>query len=217
MRGVLLSVLVVLALGPSAHAQPATTPEAQKSASYIRARPDQMQSVYPREVVTRAFSNEFTGMRRDKVMGTIKGAPGVNCPERPNVVIYAMIPFKLRPEQTTWIERYAVGCDKAVGRNLMAILDASGLKLLELVRGGTRTDPFLQRDLSGPVAGIAKARMPEGCQSFVVADTAITQQPPPGGGGWTERWDIAACDHRSSVEIIFTPSPQGGTTWNIKP
>ncbi|HRJ68473.1 MAG TPA: hypothetical protein PK812_02610 [Beijerinckiaceae bacterium] len=212
-----LAALFVLGHLAPGFAQAPAPSDGTATASYIRAKPEQMLEVYPREVVTRVFSNEFTEARRSKVMSTIQGAPGVNCPERPNVVAYAVIPFKLGKDQTTWIERYAVGCDKAIGRNFLVILEPAGVKLLELVRGATRTDPFLQRDLGGPVGGIAQSRRPQGCQSHIIADTAITQQPPQGGGPWVEKWDIAACDHRSSIEITFTPSAQGGTTWNIKP
>jgi hypothetical protein len=215
MRMPVMAALAAALFAAPALAQNATPSGDLPKAPYFRAGPEHMLEVYPRDVVTRIFSNDFTNQRRDKVMSTITGAPGVKCPERPNVVVYAMIPFNLKNGKTTWIERYAVGCEKPAGRNLMAILDGGNLQLLELVRGETRTDPFLQRDLNPVVSGIAKSRAAPDCQRYIVADTKITQQPQ-GAGGWVERWDLAVCAATHAIEITFTPSAQGGTTWNIK-
>lgn len=209
--------LLLGVVAPAAAQTTAAPAEAIPVAPYIRARPDQMLAAFSREMVMRVFSDEFTQLRRDTVMATVTHAPGVTCPERPSVVAYAIVPFKLRPDLTVWIERYAVGCATPVGRNFMAILEGAGLKLLELVRGATRADPLLQHDLSIALAGIAKSRQPQGCERFVIADTVVIEPPPPAGGPWSESWAIVSCEARSSVEITFTPSPQGGTTWAIKP
>ena len=51
-------------------------------------------------------------------------------------------------------------------------------------------------------------------QTLQIAGARVTQ-PPQGSGPWQEVWPLSMCGELRMLQIDFTPSPNGGTDYNI--
>jgi hypothetical protein len=204
--GGLLLVTVVFGVSLVAPLAQAQTPR------YITAKPDAVARVYGAETALRVFSDAYTPARRQAVLRSQQSVPGYDCPADPQIALEQVIPYPIRQGVVSWIERYVVGCKPPTMRNFLFILEGSRPHVIDMLPGTTNTDPLLQRDaLQGAVA-FAGALSPKGCDKRVVVDTRLAS-PIERGKPWTERWVYDLCGTRAEVEMTFTPSEAGGTTW----
>ena len=120
-----------------------------------------------------------------------------------------------------WIERHRPPCP-GPRVNLMAGFRPQPFAT-PLLPGETLADPLTQTDLRQPVraAAAALARRPAGCVGDEeVVDTTIASPPTTRAATttWRERWLVAVCGQRRSVDVAFsTPEVGGATTFKVTP
>jgi hypothetical protein len=108
-------------------------------------------------------------------------------------------------------------CCLAVGAAVLAWPTISGL----LGAGATglysgRADDVLKQDVLTIITNYEASQ--NGCTDvtlFVGAETLSPEQT--GDGSWVEMWQVVACDASHVYSITFTPSPQGGTDFSVRP
>lgn len=205
MRRAVLIVAVCAAL-------PAVLPARAQTPRYITAKPDAVARVYGADTALRIFSDAYTPARRQAVLRSQRTVPGFDCPADPQIALEHVIPYPLRQGVVSWIERYAVGCKPPTMRNFLFILEGAQPHVIDMLPGTTNTDPLLQRDALQGAAAFAGSLGPKECDKRVVADTRVVSAIER-GKPWTERWVYDLCGTRVEVEMTFTPSEGGGTTW----
>jgi hypothetical protein len=177
---------------------------------YIRAKPQELAAAYGQAVADRAFSDEFTDLRKNRIEGSLTRIPGLKCPA-PTFVLYDLYPFQGEPGEVIWIERYEVDCGKPLRRAIAMVLTGDRIEAAAMAPGATLADAQLQIETGRLASQAALARAPEGCKEAPVIDTAVTEKPTTGGPPWKERWTTNACGEIVEVELHFMPSPTGGT------
>ena len=55
---------------------------------------------------------------------------------------------------------------------------------------------------------------PQACDQTILIDTRLTTPPDGAGAPWVERWTYDQCTTKADVDMTFTPSAKGGTTWS---
>ena len=97
-----------------------------------------------------------------------------------------------------------------VERDLMGQTQAAKLP------GGSIADVRLQKDILSMV-WILDAVGDNACTQRKVVDTAVTVSGQrPGVDPWTERWTVERCGQRIAYVVELTPSPKGGTDFQVK-
>lgn len=97
-----------------------------------------------------------------------------------------------------------------VERDLMGQAQAAKLP------GGSIADAILQQDVLSRVWTLDTAR-DNACTQRKVVDTAVTVSGQrPGIDPWTERWKVERCGKSIDYVVEFTPSPKGGTDFQVK-
>lgn len=184
---------------------------AQSPPSYISVNPDEVRRVLGSDIAQRALSGEYTELRKKKLDGTLAGVPGLDCSKGWRFGLVGFVRYADLDDQKSWIERYAVECNKPAKRSLLMVI--RGSELIEstmLLPGDTIADPQLQMNALGDLTPLALAKAPRDCQYHTVVDTAVTE--PPSKGAWKERWSFWLCGETVDVDAAFLPAPNGGTT-----
>ncbi|MBZ0138572.1 MAG: hypothetical protein K8H87_02210 [Pseudorhodoplanes sp.] len=182
---------------------------------YIRAAPEAVRAAFGPDVAGTIFSDAYTPLRRDLIGKSARRIPTFECPDTPPMALARVIPFPVKPGVVSWVEQFIVDCRPHAQRNFFIVIDRGQPRMVELLPGTTAADPLLQRDtFAGSSAAIAGAR-PKGCDRQWVVDTRLVA-PRRDHAPWSERWSYDLCGTRAEVEMTFTPSPRGGTTWNAK-
>jgi hypothetical protein len=97
-----------------------------------------------------------------------------------------------------------------VERELMGQAQAAKLP------GGSIADALLQQDVL-PTVWTLDTVWDNACTQRKVVDTAVTVSGQrPGVDPWTERWTVDRCGKRIDYVVEFTPSPKGGTDFQVK-
>jgi len=97
-----------------------------------------------------------------------------------------------------------------VEREIMG--QAQGAKL----PGGSLADAVLQKDVLATVWTLDGV-WDNTCTQRKVVDTAVTDSGQrPGIDPWKERWTVDRCGTRVGYVVEFTPSPNGGTVFQVK-
>lgn len=205
-RAALFAFAGVLWLTPKVHAQ---------TAGYITAKPESTVRAFGGDVAKKIFSDAYTPVRQQALLRSQKAIPGFECPANPQIALADIIPYPVKQGTTSWIERYVVACKPRTIRSFLSILEGEQPRMLETLPGATFTDPLLQRDALKGAAAFAGAASPKDCERRIVTDTRVTTKYER-GSPWVERWVFDLCGTRAEVEMTFTPSDRGGTTWGAK-
>ncbi|GIK79689.1 MAG: hypothetical protein KJZ73_00480 [Pseudorhodoplanes sp.] len=190
-------------------------PALAQTPDYIRAKSDAVRAAFGPDVAATIFSDAYTVMRRDMIDKSARRIPTYECPATPLMALAWVIPYPVKPGAVSWVEQFVVDCKPRTQRNFLIVIDRGRPRMIELLPGATAADPLLQRDtFAGSNAAIAGAR-PKDCDRQWVVDTRLVA-PRRDNEPWSERWIYDMCGTRAEVEMTFTPSPRGGTTWNAK-
>ena len=119
-------------------------------------------------------------------------------------------PIRLLGPTSLGVERYEVACDKTLRRAALMILDGDKIEALPLLPGATIADPSLQVDAANIVTTAALTRGTNECNEAAITDTALTEKPRVGQPR-KERWSVSTCGDVQVVDVVFTPSAEGGT------
>lgn len=180
---------------------------------YVKARPDAAIKAFGPEIAGKIFSDDFTALRHEALLHSARTIPGFECPGDPQVALAEVVPYPVKPGAVSWIESYVVTCAPQAKRNFLLLLDGEQARIAELLPGGTITDPLLQHDASHGAKSVVKTLRPQGCDKTILTDTRLTSPPDGAGAPWVERWAYDQCATKAEVEMTFTPSDKGGTTW----
>jgi hypothetical protein len=200
------ALALVLPAGAAAEAQ---TP------GYIKARRDAVAQAFGADTANRIFSNAYSSVRREMVARSNNTIPGFECPADPGLVLVAIIPFPLKAGLVSWIERYIVDCKPRAVRSFLLVLEKDQPTVVELLPGTTNADPRLQRDAAVGATAAVAGKTPQDCKRRFVTDTQITSKFEP-NKLWQERWHYDLCGTKAQVDVTFSPSDKGGTTWSVK-
>ncbi len=204
------AALAIFAVIGGADAARADTP------GYIKAKPEAAIKAFGPEIAGKIFSDDFTTLRHEALRRSARTIPGFECPGDPQVTLADVIPSPVKPGAVSWIESYVVACAPRAKRNFLLLLDGDRGRIAELLPGGTITDPALQHDASHAAKMVVKPIRPAGCDRTTLIDTLLATAPEGAGASWVERWAYDQCAVRTEVEMTFTPSSKGATTWNAK-
>ena len=182
--------------------------EASAAPSYIQASPLGLTRSYGEDVAKRAFSDELTEKRKELIKGSV--APAQKCPAEPKFVLRDVFPYQVARTDIAWVERYEVACDETLRRAALMILDDGKIEALPLLPGATIADPSLQVDAANIITTAALTRGTNECNEAAITDTALTEKPRV-GQPWKERWSVSTCGDLQKVDVVFTPSAEGGT------
>lgn len=206
---------LVAGIGPAA-AEPTSPPDGPPPPAYIQAQPKAIRKSFGPEIANFIFSDQLTPIRLSAVFRSAKSIPGFACPPEPEVVLIDIIPYPVRPGAISWIEGYLLTCAPRHKRSFLLLLDGTRTRIAELLPGYTLADPLLQRDAVLSAQGSTNALRPQGCDHSSVIDTNISAAPEDRNSPWLERWTFDLCGTRADVDMTFTPSTRGGTTWVAK-
>jgi hypothetical protein len=178
---------------------------------YISASPDDLSETYGEEVAKRAFSDELTETRAAMIKASVEITPGEKCPAQPSFDLSDVYPFRAEPTDVVWIERYHVACAHTLQRSLLMLMKDGQITAVPLAPGATIADPNLQVDAANFAKTAALAQTSEECSEASVVDTEVVDKPQGAGEAWKELWTLNACGELIALDVLFTPSPQGGT------
>jgi len=184
--------------------------------TYIRVKPAPVIKSLGADIAHKIFSHEFTSVRQLAISHSASVIPGYECPRDPAVALTDVVPFKVKPGVTSWIEGYVVGCKPRTKRSFLVMLEDNKPQFAELLPGLSIADPLLQRDAVPGAQASAKAARPEGCEKSVVSDTRLAEPLTAAGRPWVELWTLDQCGTEHRIEMRFTPSKEGGTRWAAK-
>ncbi len=193
---------------------PAAAVEAQ-TAGYISAKKDAVVQAFGAETADRIFSGTYSPVRQQMVASSRKTIPGYECPADPALALVAVIPYPLKAGLVSWIERFIIDCKPRAVRSFLLVLEKPQPTVVELLPGTTNADPRLQRDAAVGATAALAGKTPQDCKRRFVTDTQITSKFEP-NKPWQERWHYDLCGTMAQVDVTFSPSDKGGTTWSVK-
>ena len=98
----------------------------------------------------------------------------------------------------------------------MLFLEDEKSRAIELLPGGTKTDPRLQRDAIRAAKTAAGTANPPGCEKSWVTDTREIEPYKDAVTPWSEAWKFDLCGKSTEVEMSFVPSAGAGTSFNAR-
>jgi hypothetical protein len=168
------------------------------------------------QVAGKIFSNDLASLRADMLRKSGENVPGYDCKgERASALIEAL-PFPIKKDVFSWVERYLVDCAPRTQRNIMVIVENDHARAIELLPGATKADPRLQRDAIGAAKAMAAARNPQGCERSWTTDTRETEPYKDDKTPWVELWTFDLCGTKAAVEMSFLPGGASGTSYTVK-
>ena len=76
---------------------------------------------------------------------------------------------------------------------------------------GSNADNVLKKDL---LKGLVENTYKEGC-IYSFKKVSITKAPTGSKIGWTEEWQMGICGRDATLQIVFTPTADGGTDFAV--
>ncbi len=204
-----LSVLAMVALLAQAAAE--TVPDVS------RADQGAIKRAFGDKVAEKIFSNDLGSLRADMLKKSGANIPGYDCKgERMSALIEAL-PYPIKKDVFSWVERYLVDCAPRAQRNLMIIVENDHARAIELLPGATKADPRLQRDAIAAAKAMAAAANPPGCERSWTTDTREVEPYKDGKTPWVEHWTFDLCGKTTAIEMSFLPGGASGTSYTVKP
>lgn len=168
------------------------------------------------KIAEKIFSNDLGAMRADMLRKSGESIPGYDCKgDRASALIEAL-PFPIKKDVFSWVERYLVDCTPRAQRNILVIVENDHARAIELLPGATKADPRLQRDAIGAAKAMAAARNPQGCERSWTTDTRETEPYKDNKTPWAELWTFDLCGKKAVVEMSFLPGGASGTSYSVK-
>jgi len=168
------------------------------------------------KIAEKIFSNDLGAIRADMLRKSGESIPGYDCKgDRASALIEAL-PYPIKKDVFSWVERYLVDCTPRTQRNIMMIVENDHARAIELLPGATKADPRLQRDAVGAAKAMAAARNPQGCERSWTTDTRETEPYKDNKTPWVERWTFDLCGKKAVVEMSFLPGGASGTSYSVK-
>jgi hypothetical protein len=204
----LLSALAMAALLAQAGAE--TVPDVS------RADRTPIRRAFGDKIAEKIFSNDLASLRADMLKKSGANIPGYDCKgERMSALIEAL-PYPIKKDVFSWVERYLVDCAPRAQRNIMVIVENDHARAVELLPGATKADPRLQRDAVAAAKAMAAASNPQGCERSWTTDTREVEPYKDNKTPWTEHWSFDLCGRKAVVEMSFLPGGASGTSYTAK-
>jgi len=172
--------------------------------AYIKAAPAELSGAYGEDVAKRAFSDEL-------INESVKLVPEGQCPEEPEFTLTDAYPYQGEPTSVIWIERYVVNCEQPLRRAMLMLLKEGNITAVPMAPGSTIADPNLQIDAANFAKTAALTQSENDCAEASIVDTALVAKPEQTGAPWKEQWSVSTCGAMQLMDVLFTPSPEGGT------
>lgn len=182
--------------------------------AYIEADPSAAIAAFGIERARRIFSQAFTAMRQQAVFRSSNSVPGYDCPSGPPMRLVQVIPYPIKPDLASWIERFVLACNPPAQRNFVLVLEKTLPQVIELLPGATLSDPLLQRDAIRSVTSAVLSVKGAACDKPQITDTAVSAAPDR-RGAWGERWSFDLCGTKAEADIAFALSARGGVEWTV--
>jgi len=179
--------------------------------AYIKAAPAELSEAYGEDVAKRAFSDELTQTRTELINESVKLVPEGQCPEEPAFTLTDAYPYQGEPTDVIWIERYVVNCEQPLRRAMLMIVKEGNITAVPMAPGSTIADPNLQIDAANFAKTAALTQSENDCAEASIVDTALVAKPEQTGAPWKEQWSVSTCGETQLMDVLFTPSPEGGT------
>ncbi len=180
--------------------------------SYIKADASALTKAYGPELTSRILSDELTQQRLAALAEGVKIVPDLQCPADATFVVQDIFPTTLPYAGRFWVERLAIHCNRDIRFRLLFNENGGAIKAIPLVPGDTMVGAILEKDARQFVAMSAQGGKPEGCEQFLVVDTAVVNAQTTPEDTWIERWTASMCGKLSVHEVTFTPTPADGGT-----
>ena len=210
-----LSGCFVLGLGMAAGGSLAAEDAAGKP-SYFEADTTEIVTALGGSLAARVLSDELTPQRIEQLSTAVSSVPDLACPSDLKLSLTQIYPVGETADETFWIERYKVHCNRDETVRLMLNAAEGDIAVTLLTPGETIADPVLEGDARKSVLTAAEAAKPVGCDVVMIVDTAIVQPPEAEDAPWKERWSVSACQARLAYDVSFTPAPdEGGTAITV--
>jgi hypothetical protein len=190
--------------------------QAENIPDVSRADQTAIKRAYGDKVAAKIFSNDLAELRADMLKKSGADIPGYDCKGNRMSAMVEALPFPIRKDVFSWVERYLVDCEPRAQRNLMIIVENDHARAIELLPGETKADPRLQRDAIGAAKAMAAAENPHGCERSWTTDTRAVEPYKDAKTPWTERWSFDLCGKTAVVEMSFLPGGASGTTYTAK-
>ena len=179
--------------------------------AYIQAAPAELTDAYGEDVAKRPFSDELTQTRTELINESVKLVAQGECPEEPEFTLTDVYPYQGEPTDVIWIERYVVNCKQPLRRAMLMIMKEGNITAVPMAPGSTIADPNLQIDAANFAKTAALTQSENDCAEASIVDTAVVAKPEQAGGPWKEQWSVSTCGETQLMDVLFTPSPEGGT------
>jgi hypothetical protein len=168
------------------------------------------------KVAAMIFSNGLASLRAEKLKESGANVPGYDCKgDRLSAMVEAL-PYPIKKDVYSWIERYLVDCSPRAQRNIMVIVENDHARAIELLPGETKADPRLQRDALKGAQAMAAANNPKDCKRMWTTDTRAVEPYKNDNTPWVENWSFDLCGKAAVVEMSFLPSGSSGTNYTAK-
>jgi hypothetical protein len=190
--------------------------QAENIPDVSRADQTAIKRAYGEKIAAKIFSNDLAELRADMLKKSGANIPGYDCKGDRLSALYEALPFPIKQDVFSWVERYLVDCSPRAQRNLMIIVENDHTRAIELLPGETKADPRLQRDAIGAAKAMALAENPAGCERSWATDTRAVEPYKDAHTPWTERWTFDLCGKTAVVEISFLPGGASGTSYTAK-
>jgi hypothetical protein len=189
---------------------------AENTPDVSRADQTAIKRAFGDKIAEMIFSNGLASLRADMLKKSEANIPGYDCKgDRLSAMIEAL-PYPIKKDVFSWIERYLVDCSPRAQRNIMMIVENDHARAIELLPGETKADPRLQRDALGAAKAMAMANNPKGCERSWTTDTRAVEPYKDAHTPWTERWTFDLCGKTAVVEMSFLPGGASGTSYTAK-
>jgi hypothetical protein len=181
-----------------------------------RADQNAIKRAFGDEIAAMIFSNSLAKLRAEKLKESGANIPGYNCKgDRMSALIEAL-PYPIKKDVFSWVERYLVDCEPRTQRSIMVIVENDQARAIELLPGETKADPRLQRDAIQIAKAAAATVGATDCNKSWTTDTKAVEAYKDEQTPWVERWSFDVCGKPAVVEMSFLPGDGSGTSISAK-
>lgn len=189
---------------------------AESAPDVSRADQNAIKRAYGDKIAAMIFSNSLAKLRAEKLKESGANIPGYNCKgDRLSALIEAL-PYPIKKDVFSWVERYLVDCEPQTQRSIMVIVENDQARAIELLPGETKADPRLQRDAIQIAKAAAATVGAPACNKSWTTDTKAVEPYKDSQTPWVERWSFDVCGKPAVVEMSFLPGGSSGTSISAK-